>query len=83
MDFNENVMTHDASHADAPTSRAGPIAAASTTSIARAMSRVREGEIEIPSAKHKEFTLVMIRDYAEDKILLGEKLRGFGSGCVR
>ncbi|CAL56799.1 7,8-dihydro-8-oxoguanine triphosphatase [Ostreococcus tauri] len=44
------------------------------------MSRVREGEIEIPSAKHKEFTLVMIRDYAEDKILLGEKLRGFGSG---
>jgi len=46
------------------------------------MSRVDEGAIEVPRTTHKVFTLVMVRDYAKNKMLLGEKLRGFGSGCV-
>lgn len=46
------------------------------------MSRVEEGAIPIPDARHKEFTLVLVRDYPNEKVLLGEKLRGFGTGCV-
>lgn len=46
------------------------------------MSRVEEGAIPIPDAMHKEFTLVLVRDYPNEKVLLGEKLRGFGTGCV-
>ena len=46
------------------------------------MSRVEEGAIPIPDAMPKEFTLVLVRDYPNEKVLLGEKLRGFGAGCV-
>lgn len=46
------------------------------------MSRVDEGAIVVPDVKHKIFTLVMVRDYERGRVLLGEKLRGFGTGCV-
>ena len=46
------------------------------------MSRVDEGAIVVPDVDHKIFTLVMVRDYERGRVLLGEKLRGFGTGCV-
>jgi hypothetical protein len=35
-----------------------------------------EDAIPIPDVPHKLFTLVLVRDYANDRVLLGEKLRG-------
>lgn len=55
---------------------------ASNRTSRRDMSRVDEGAIVVPDVKHKIFTLVMVRDYERGRVLLGEKLRGFGTGCV-
>ena len=45
---------------------------------------VREGDVELArGAAHRAFTLTLVRDYDGGRVLLGEKLRGFGAGCVR
>ena len=45
---------------------------------------VREGDIALArGAAHRAFTLVVVSDYEGGRVLLGEKLRGFGAGCVR
>jgi len=41
---------------------------------------VARDAIPIPDVPHKHFTLVLVRDYASERVLLGEKLRGFGAG---
>ncbi|ABP00789.1 predicted protein [Ostreococcus lucimarinus CCE9901] len=42
---------------------------------------VREGDIALArGAAHRAFTLVVVRDYEGGRVLLGEKLRGFGAG---
>ena len=44
--------------------------------VMTAMRIEEENAIPIPDVPHKLFTLVLVRDYAKDRILLGEKLRG-------